>query len=176
MIKFIVRTGFVGLFAFMATFLWASDSDNNTYPTKDRLFHIARSLNRNLVCYDVHLENGTLVTDEPLNIYWLNREDKPGKTNGLSFFQKKMAYGFKLVSEGKDYSEISLTAYPKRVMKICKHNGKYVCMVSINGKKALLSYIYVKAKPSNSLMVEYVELNGTDIITGEALKERVEND
>ena len=29
------------------------DTDpNSTYPTPDRLFHIARSLNRNLVCYD----------------------------------------------------------------------------------------------------------------------------
>jgi hypothetical protein len=60
-------------------------------------------------------------------------------------------------------------------MKICKHEGKYVCMVSINGQMAILSFIYVKAKPSNSLLVEYVELNGLDIKTGATLKERVVN-
>ena len=35
------------------------DTDpNSTYPTPDRLFHIARSLNRNLVCYDANQANG----------------------------------------------------------------------------------------------------------------------
>ncbi|MBE6301039.1 MAG: DUF4833 domain-containing protein [Parabacteroides distasonis] len=174
--KLIVRLGVAMLFSVMATLLWASDTDNNTYPTKNRLFYIARSLNRNLVCYDAHIENGVLDTQEPLDIYWLNREENPGKTNGLNYFQKKMAYGYKLISKGDGYSEISLTAYPKRTMKICKHEGKYVCMVSINGQTAVLSFIYVKTKPSNSLSVEYVELNGTDVKTGEALKERVVND
>ena len=174
--KLIVRLIlFVVLSSVTVINLWASDSDNNTYPTKDRLFYIARSLNRNLVCYDAHLVNGVLDKKEPFNIYWLNREENPGKTNGLNYFQKKMAYGFKLVSEGKNYSEVSLTAYPKRVMKICEYKGNYVCMDPINGRDAILSFIYVKAKPSNSLLVEYVELNGTDIKTGEVLTERVLN-
>lgn len=75
------------------------DTDpNSTYPTPDRLFHIARSLNRNLVCYDANQANGKLDTKEPVKVYWLNREKEPGKTNGLSFIQKKMAYGYKVVS------------------------------------------------------------------------------
>ena len=67
------------------------DTDpNSTYPTPDRLFHIARSLNRNLVCYDANQTNGKLDTKEPIKVYWLNREMEPGKTNGLSFIQKKI--------------------------------------------------------------------------------------
>jgi hypothetical protein len=173
--KLVVRSILVGLLGLVTNFLWASGVDDNTYPTKERLFYISRSLNRNLVCYDAHLVDGVLDTEDPLNIYWLNREENPGKTNGLNYFQKKMAYGYKLVSKGNDFSEISLTAYPKRTMRICKHEGKYVCMVSINGQMAILSFIYVKAKPSNSLLVEYVELNGLDIKTGATLKERVVN-
>lgn len=66
------------------------DTDpNSTYPTPDRLFHIARSLNRNLVCYDANQTNGKLDTKEPIKVYWLNREMEPGKTNGLSFIQKR---------------------------------------------------------------------------------------
>ena len=38
----------------------------STYPTPDRLFHIARSLNRNLVCYDANQTNGKLDTKSPL--------------------------------------------------------------------------------------------------------------
>ena len=51
------------------------DTDpNSTYPTPNRLFHIARSLNRNLVCYDANQANGKLDTKEPVKVYWLNRE------------------------------------------------------------------------------------------------------
>ena len=55
------------------------DTDpNSTYPTPNRLFHIARSLNRNLVCYDANQANGKLDTKEPVKVYWLNREKEPG--------------------------------------------------------------------------------------------------
>ena len=91
------------------------DTDpNSTYPTPDRLFHIARSLNRNLVCYDANQTNGKLDTKEPIKVYWLNREMEPGKTNGLSFIQKKMAYGYKVVSVAEHTCTITLTAYPER--------------------------------------------------------------
>lgn len=175
MYKLIIRLIAVVFISIMTMPLWASNSDDDTYPTKERLFHISRSLNRNLVCYDVNLEGGVLNSKEPLTIYWLNREENPGKTNGLNYIQRKMAYGYKLVSKGEDYSIISLTAYSGRTMKVCKHKEKYVCLVDINGESAILSFIYVKAKTSNSLLVEYVELNGVDIQTGELLKERVVN-
>ena len=52
--------------------VWATDPREDFYLTDERLFHIARSVNRNLVCYDAHLtDNGQLVTDEPINVYWV---------------------------------------------------------------------------------------------------------
>ena len=97
------------------------DTDpNSTYPTPDRLFHIARSLNRNLVCYDANQTNGKLDTKEPIKVYWLNREMEPGKTNGLSFIQKKMAYGYKVVSIAEHTCTITLTAYPEKKLTICQ--------------------------------------------------------
>ena len=44
------------LFPFVASF--AADPEEGTYPTVGRLFHIARSVNKNLVCYDVNLRDG----------------------------------------------------------------------------------------------------------------------
>ena len=84
------------LFPFVASF--AADPEEGTYPTVGRLFHIARSVNKNLVCYDVNLRDGKLDTHDPLNVYWVNREKHPGETNGLSYIQRKMAYGYKLIS------------------------------------------------------------------------------
>lgn len=65
------------LFPFVASF--AADPEEGTYPTVGRLFHIARSVNKNLVCYDVNLRDGKLDTHDPLNVYWVNREKHPGK-------------------------------------------------------------------------------------------------
>lgn len=160
------------LFSIIAT-SYASNPEENTYPTADRLFYIARSANRNLVCYDVNLENGKQNTQTPLNVYWVNREEHPGKTNGLSYFQRKMAYGYKLISQGDDSSEVTLSAYPAKKLTICKRDSKYVCLVTIDNRQAILQSLYVKAKPGNPLSVEYVELQGVTTDTGIKVTERV---
>lgn len=160
------------LCAFLAT-ASASNPDENTYPTAERLFYIARSANKNLVCYDINLENGRLNTQSPLNVYWVNREEHPGRTNGLSFFQRKMAYGYKVVSTGDDFSEVTLSAYPAKKLMIRRQDSHYICQTTIDNHPAILQSLYVKAKEGNPLSVEYVELQGTTIDTGEKVMERV---
>jgi hypothetical protein len=148
---------------------------DNTHVAKDKLFHIARSKNKNLVCYDVNYAGGKLDLNNPLTIYWLNREDKPGETSSLNMLQKKLAYGYKLISQGDDSCEIILNAYPGRVLTICKQDAKYVCLITINKQTAILESLYVKANPYNSLIVEYVELQGISPNTKQPVSERVEN-
>ncbi|WP_075964217.1 DUF4833 domain-containing protein [Parabacteroides massiliensis] len=145
----------------------------STYPTPDRLFHIARSLNRNLVCYNANQTNGKLDTKEPINVYWLNREKEPGKTNGLSFIQKKMAYGYKVVSQTEQTCTITLTAYPERELTVCWEKDHFVCHIKINDRQAILQSLYVKASPNNPLHVEYVELQGITADTGVPVTERI---
>lgn len=147
--------------------------DGNTYPTAERLFHISRSANRNLVCYDVNLEGGKIDRSEPLKVYWVNREKSPGETNGLSYIQRKMAYGYKLISSDGDNFVCSLTAYPSRELTISRSGDGYVCYITIAGDKAILKSLYVKAKPKNPLSVEYVELRGTRLSDGKQVTEQV---
>ena len=168
-----MKTIYLILLLSLITVVHASNPDDSTYPTAERLFHIARSLNKNLVCYDVNLENGKLNTKSPLNIYWVNREERVGETNGLSYFQRKMAYGYKLVSEGDDTSEVTLTAYSGKKLTICKKDSKYVCMTTIDNQPAILESLYVIGKPIIAFVVEYVELLGTAIDTGVKVTERV---
>lgn len=146
---------------------------DSTYTTPDRLFHIARSLNRNLVCYDANPVNGKLDAKAPVKVYWLNREKEPGKTNGLSFIEKKMAYGYKVVSVEGQTCTITLTAYPKRELTVCREGGRYVCRAMIDNRPAILQSLYVKASPNNPLHVEYVELQGITVDTGTAVTEKV---
>lgn len=151
----------------------AETPQENTYPTDERLFHIARSLNRNLVCYDANLKDGMLDTKSPLNIYWINREEHAGERGSLSFIQRKMAYGYKLVSVGEDCSEVTLTAYSGKTLKIHRLGGRYVCTTTIGGKYAILRSLYVQSHSGNPLSVDYVELRGITVDTGEPVSERV---
>lgn len=165
---------FIAIMLFPFSFvLEASDPMDNTYPSDKRLFHIARSVNKNLVCYDINLENGKLDLAAPLNVYWVNREKYPGKTNGLNYIQRKMAYGYKLVSAGENSCVVNLVAYPGKKLTIACHDSQYVCYVTIDNQQAILRSLYVKASPNNPLSVEYVELQGISVATNQPVTERV---
>ena len=138
------------LFPFVASF--AADPEEGTYPTVGRLFHIAH---------------------DPLNVYWVNREKHPGETNGLSYIQRKMAYGYKLISASDNACVCSLTAYPSRQLTITKRDSRYVCYITINNQQAILQSLYVKASSKNPLSVEYVELQGISVATNQPVTERV---
>ena len=161
------------LFLFSFTFVFAEDIADNTYPTPARLFHIARSANRNLVCYDVNAPHGRLDADNPIKVYWVNREEHPGAIGGLSFIQRKLAYGYKVVKSDKDHCDFTLTAYPKRTFTLVPKGKGYVCEVTIDGHRSELQSLYVKAHPRNPLKVEYVELRGKSVDSKEMVKERV---
>ncbi len=153
---------FVGvLFFTFCLMMKASSPDDDLYLTPGRLFHIARSINRNLVCYDVNTtSDGKLNTSKPINVYWINREERMGEKNGLNFFQRKMAYGYKVVDEGDDSSTVTLTAYSGCRLKICRQGTGYVCRTTINGKPSILKYIYVKVSDHNPISADYIELHG----------------
>lgn len=173
--QLLIRPFLAILMALFALSTWATDPREDLYLTAERLFHISRSVNRNLVCYDAHLtNNGQLITDEPINVYWVNREERPGEKNGLNFFQRKMAYGYKVVDKGDDYSVVTLSAYPDRQLTIKKHDGRYICQVKINGQESILRELYVQASPRNPVSVEYVELRGETLKNGAAVNERVQ--
>lgn len=158
---------------FLPEILLAAGPEGNLYPTPTRLFHIARSVNRNLVCYDVRLSDGRLDTKEPMEVYWMNREEHEGQRGGLSFIQRKLAYGYDVVDKGDDSSVVTLTAYPARQLEIVRDGERYVCRTIIGGQPAVLQWLYVKASDWNPLAVEYVELHGQVIATGEEAVERV---
>lgn len=151
----------------------ADTPQGNLYLTPQRLFHIARSINRNLVCYDANLVDGKLDTDKPLNVYWVNREERMGEKNGLSFFQRKMAYGYKVVAKGTGSSTVTLTAYSGRRLEIIQQESHCICRTTINGKPAILKYLYVKVSDHNPLGVDYVELHGVTLAGNEEVAERI---
>ena len=163
----------IGFFLF-ASFvsILAVTPEEDTYPNPERLFYIARSLNRNLVCYDANLKEGKLDLEEPIEVYWLNRTDRPGYTNGLNFIQRKLVYGYKVKQKGNDTCQVTLSAYPRDIT-IRKAGDAYQAFVDINGSPARLVSLFVQLKPNSSVSVDYVELQGYSVSTGKRVTERI---
>lgn len=137
-----------------------------------RLFHFERSKNANYVCYDVNQKDGKLDMKDPIEVYWI-RAAEGGEKKELSFFQRVMAFGYKVVSKGNNEVTVHLTAYNKLNIRICRRNGKWVALVNINGKEARLTKMYVKTINPDSLKVEYVDIFGVDTATGKNVKQRI---
>lgn len=165
--------GIIILFLFSINCIQSKNDNDNTYPTPERLFHIARSVNKNLVCYDLNIVNGEVNAKEPLKVYWVNREKHPGEKNGLSYIQRKLAYGYKVVSTTPHYWICALQAYPKRQILLAPYKKGWACFVTINKQKAILNSLYVKSNKKNSLKVEYVEIRGKSLSTQCPIMERI---
>jgi uncharacterized protein DUF4833 len=145
----------VSLFAFPNPALGAVRTNN--------LFVLARSSNANVVHYDVRLTNGRLDLDEPLVAYWVMRAED-GRREGLTWFERELAYGFRLVSSVTDEGfRVVLTAFSRRAIGVRKGpNGSYGAHIRIDGKSATLARIFVNVAGSGATAsVRFIELIGS---------------
>lgn len=141
-----------------------------------RLFHFERSKNRNYVCYDVNLKQGeALDTKSPVSVYWIRVEEGGGKKE-LSFFQRKFAFGYKVISRDTNEATIHLTAYDKLPIRICQRSGKWIALCTLHGKEIQITKMFAQMKSPNSLHCNYVDIYGIDLSTGGATRERINND
>ena len=148
--------------------------NDNIYGTEKRLFHIERSKNKNIVCYDFHTdETGAPDEKKPLSVYWINREEHPGQYGELSYIQEKMAFGYTVTGKQNGRVTIELNAAKKRAITIDHDGQKYFCRIDINRQSSALQKIYIKTKANNSLRVEYVDIQGLDLATGKPVTERI---
>ena len=148
--------------------------EDDTYNTETRMFHIERSKNRNIVCYDLNLDAMNYPDKEsPLSVYWINREEHPGRHGTMSYIQQKLAYGYAVVGKQNGVITIVLNAVKNRKITIEQNNNKYICRMDISNQSSALSKVYVKTKASNSLQVEYVDIQGYSLETGIVVTERI---
>jgi Domain of unknown function (DUF4833) len=145
--------------------------------TANSLFFIQRNKNKNTIVYDANFKNGKFDTSEPIDAYWL-RYGSNGQRKELTWTQSNFAYGYssKKDGTGKGFF-ITLTAYDKRKIHLqTDSNGQPMATMSINGKLCRLNYIWVFADDQSSWpKVYHVDLNGTELATGNKQTERINN-
>ena len=142
--------------------------------TNQSLFVIERSKNANVVRYDANLTaDGVLDPKEPVKVYWvLLAED--GRHEKLSSVGLK-GYGLdiKRDSSGKAWV-MTLAAYRKREIIVRQTGAVVRAEIVIDGKPSILEKVYINSTEGRFwLTVNYVELFGKDLETGEKRHEKL---
>ena len=139
------------------------------------LFIIERSKNANVVHYDAKLTaDGKLDPKEPVIAYWIMLA-KDGRREDLNWVEKKKAYGFDIKPDpsGKGYQMIVVSS-PKRPITVKMEGSTARAELVIAGHLAILEKMYINSTDGlTGPKVQYIELRGKDIKTGEKRVEKI---
>ncbi len=148
----------------------AAAAETTTQP----LFIIERSKNANVVHYDVQLKEGKLDPKEPVLVYWI-LVAKDGRRDDLNFVERK-AYGVD-VKDNKAGGDLKMTlnAYSKRDITVRQVEEAFRAEVVIDGKPSIFEKMFVNSTERTLLppKVNYIELFGKDLETGEKRYEKI---
>ena len=146
-------------------------------PNPNRLFYLQRSPNINAICYDINIDPKTGEPDEgsPIHVYWLRYAEGHGEPAELTFLQRKFAYGVSSTPLGKDKFDIRIMSYKKFPLTLMRAaDGKYHIFAMVSKKQIRLQNIFIKIEGGGmwSPNVIFVEMKGTDPVTGKEVTER----
>ena len=133
------------------------------------LFKIERSKNANIIQYDAQIgADGKLYKREPIVGYWIRLAEQ-GQVKELNWIQRQFAFGFDAEYHQKiDSATINMVADIGQPIEVRHLNGKYRAVVKLDGKFSELDRIFIQAHGKGiSVTVEYVEIFGNDLKTGE---------
>ena len=142
---------------------------------RQALFKIERNKNANFVQYDVQMgADGYLLAKEPVVGYWV-RQAEQGQTQQLSWVQKTFAYGFSAnYDRGTDTVKLDMKADIGRPITVRRHGDRYRATARIEGSDSWLEKIFIHATGKGmSTTVNYIELYGDDVKTGDKRYEKV---
>ena len=144
-----------------------------------QLFYLQRDPDDNTVIYQLNMDDGTVDSDKPVNVYWI-RYAEGGIRQELNFLQRTMAYGISHKPLGDGAYELRLAAYKGHPLRLA-YDGKskaYKVYTPINRQEAVLERIFVRIDGGGMLNpnILYFELSGKDAKTGRPVRERIKPD
>jgi len=163
------------IISLLALGLAAANASADETITEERLFHIERNKNENIVVFDARVQaDGNLTKKDPVIVYWLKMAED-GRREGLKWIEKKMAYGFKVDSREGNRVVMKMKADVGRLVTVEPDEEEFRAYIEIDGQRAILERIFIFADESGTLpKVLYLELFGNDPETGEELYEKLE--
>ena len=136
------------------------------------LFYVSRSKNNNVVIYSYNKCNKKLDPNNPINSYWIMREIEGNPTEELTFFEKKMAFGLKIIEITDTECYFGISALPNETLQIkLTDKNKFRCHYIFEQKEYILKKVSVDTDESTLIpTVNYVELYLEDTKSGEIIK------
>lgn len=133
------------------------------------LFKIDRSKDKNVVLYDINLtETGQLHSKKPINYYWIKNEKK-GNIEGLTWIQKKYAYGIDYLAITDEFATFKFVSYDKLTFTLKKSKDKkYHVFTKFNDKLVKVKYVFVQIDGGTFWIpnVTEVKIYATEVKTG----------
>jgi phosphatidylglycerophosphate synthase len=141
-----------------------------------QLFYLQRTNNTNtIVCELNYDKKGQLDADNPVHVFWI-RFQEGGARKELNYIQRVFAYGIKSQPQGNGTYKLHFVSYKKQPMLLMHSpkDNRYHVYATINQKQAVLHRIFLKVDGGSawSPNVVYMEMKGTDPLTGKELVER----
>lgn len=142
----------------------------------NQLFYMQRTTNTNTIVCELNLDaRGKLNEESPVHVFWI-RYPEGGMRKELNYIQRTFAYGIKSHPTGNGTYDLHFVSFKKRnliLMPSAKDN-RYHVYASINQRQAILNRIFIKIEGGSfwAPNIIYMELKGTDVITGREIAER----
>ncbi|PBQ32817.1 DUF4833 domain-containing protein [Sphingobacteriaceae bacterium] len=156
---------------------------SDTFPvpkiTKDLLFYIQRTHNKNTIMYTLNYNaDSTINEKEPVKIFWIRYSDK-GEVAPLSYIQRNYAYGIEsqMTDATKKTFKLNLVSYKKRTIYLMRSevDKQYHAYVMMDNKLVYLFKAFAKIDGGTFWVphITYVELTGKDSMTGKKIIEKI---
>jgi len=140
------------------------------------LFYVQRTPNTNTIMYELNMKGGVLDEDNPVHVYWI-RYTEGGRTQELSYIQRKFAYGVKVTRLADQKYKLLFAAYDKIPFYLMKSTaGIFHTYVELDGKMIVLKRLYIRIDPGGTFWapnVKYVEFKGTEVASGREVIKRI---
>ncbi|MBS1661411.1 MAG: DUF4833 domain-containing protein [Bacteroidetes bacterium] len=141
------------------------------------LFYLQRTPNPNTIICELNVKNGSVDKDEPVHVLWIRYTEQKQRQE-LNWIQEHFAYGLKQRDMGDGSYELRFVSYKRLPMYLKKSpvDNKHHVYVTIMGRQAVLSRVYIKINPGGTFWspnVEYLELKGVDTQDGKELVQRL---
>ena len=138
------------------------------------LFIIERTTNGNVIHYDARLDgNGKLHSGEPVVAYWTIGSEG-GKREDLGFLERRRAWGFAVRKKTEGRYIMTVVSQKQIEIEVYQEAGAVRAETSIAGSRAYLRRIFVSIDgPLLFPRVNYIELFGSDVVSGAERYERI---